>query len=186
MVRLIRLPASISSTNDRRLLQSAAKIPELPPGATTQDVRMFCEALVENVKDGLSINAKDTGGYSFKTVARKVIVAKVAPQDVRLPASPEPWIGWDGLRIKELTRWVPDEGEYLEPISTLSCEQARNFFAMPPVWISCFACYAGSLSKQQHDALRDAKSLDILTAIEKFRRDDGFSPSLMTVADALM
>ena len=114
------------------------------------------------------------------------MAAKVARQDVRLPASSEAWIGWGGLRMKELLQWMPDEVEYLDPLSNLSCAEARKLFAMPPIWISCFACYAGCLSKQQHEALRQAKSLDILTTIEKLKRDAGFSPSMMTLADALM
>ena len=147
---------------------------------------MFGEAVVQAVREGLNICAKDTKGYSYKTVARKVMVSTVEPLDVRLSASSDDASVWDGLRMEELMKWMPDEEDYLKPVRALTCSEARRMFAMPPPWISCFACYMGTLSPEQMGVLQKAKGSDILVAVEKFKTDNGFSPSIVSVAKALM
>ena len=162
---------------------AAAKIPDVKPGATVGDLKLFGEGVVQGVRDGLNITAKDTKGYSYKTVARKVLACMAAP--LRLSASGEGWSPWDGLRMEDLMKWMPDEENYLKPLMGLTCIEARRLFAMDPPWISCFACYMGTLSKEQVEVLQKAKHLDILIAIEKFRQSNGHAPSIMTVANSL-
>ena len=147
---------------------------------------MFCRAVVEATRTGLNVEAKDTQGYTYKTVARKVITTIVEPGDIRLAASSDDATVWDGLQMKEITEWMPDQGNYLRPLETLSGAEARRLFAMPPPWIGCFACYCSALTKPQIGALQRAKCIDVLLAIERFTRDHGYAPSLMTVANALM
>ena len=179
----MRLPASISNT--RRLVDVAARIPALPEGRTTQDMRALAEGVVKAVREGLDICAKDTKGYTYKTVARKVLAITTVPRDVRLTASSDDGSVWDGLKMDELLQWMPDEEDYLKPLEHLTCADARKLFAMPPPWISCFACYMGTLSKAQVAVLQKAKGIDMLLVIEKFRKKYGFAPSIKSVANAL-
>ena len=149
---------------------------------------MFGRSVVQAVKDGLNVSAAGSGGYTYKTVARKVLAVKgfgSQPEDMRLPASADAWSGWDGLQMREMMEWLPDENSYLKPLESLTCAEARKLFAIPPVWISCFACYVGCLSEQQYEVLKRATGLDILDTIEKWRRDKGTAPSIMSVADAM-
>ena len=122
----------------------------------------------------------ESGGYTYKTVARKVMA-------VRLSASsnPEDSKVYDPLEMTELLQWMPDEEEYLKPLESMSCADARMNFAMPVPWISCFACYMGTLKPSQVTLLKQATSEKILHAIEKFRMKNDFAPSIKTIAELL-
>lgn len=177
---------------DRRVISIAAKVPNLPTPPSTRDMRLCCDAVVQAVRQAFDICAKDTKGYTYKTVARKVIAVMAEPGDVRLSASGAAAheVGgdgnvWDGLRMQELLQWMPDEEDFLQPLTALSCQEARQLFAMSPPWISCFTCYISAMSKAQCDVLFRANSLEILVAIEKFEKANGFAPSIITIANML-
>ena len=87
--------------------------------------------------------------------------------------------------MQEILEWSPDQESYLEPLAMMSCKEARRTFAMPVLWISCFACYMGTLSSKHVVELQKAKSHDILEAIEVFRDKCGFAPGIKSVAQML-
>ena len=89
------------------------------------------------------------------------------------------------MQMKELMDWLPDEKSYLKPLESLTCGEARKLFAIPPLWLSCFACSAGCLSEEQYKVLQHATGAEILSTIEKWRWQVGTSPSMMSVADAM-
>ena len=164
----------------------------LPTGATANECHVFGETVTQAVREGLKVVAKDTKGYSYKTVGRKVMAVIL-----RLSASGDDERGrsladcddgsvWDSLRMDELMKWIPDEEDHLKPLEKLTCAEARQLFGMSPMWISCFACYIHTLSKEQRNVLQKAKGQDILTVIEKMQRESDFAPSIGSVADALM
>ncbi len=194
IISIIVIVIIIIIVRARRLLDIAATVPVLREGATTSELRAFCEGVVGAVRDGLNINAKGTKGYTYKTVARKVLTVMAVPKDMRRSASGDMRLSascddggtWDDVCMAELLSWMPDQEDYLKPLEVLSCAEARRLFAMPPPWISCFACYMGTLSKPQVVVLQKAKGIDILTAVEKFKKQRDFAPSIMSVASMLM
>ena len=189
----------------RRLIDEASAVPALPAAPTARDARAFCDAVTKATRQAFGVCAKDTNGYTYKTIARKIIVVFAEPggarlsasgeaaAGVRLPASGEAASGsesgfWDSLRMDEIAKWMPDEDETIKPLNGLTGAQARKMFAMSPPWISCFACYMLTLMKDEAKvhALMQASSIDILCAIEKFQSEHGFSPSIETVASQLI
>ena len=169
-----------------RLINVAAGVPVLPAAPTARDLRVFCPAVVAATQAAFEVSAKDTNGYTYKTIARKVMVLHAEPDtDIRLAASGADG-PWDPLHMSEILEWMPDEDELLKPLMILTCAQARRLFAMSPPWISCFACYMGTLSSKHIDALMGARSIDLLRTVERFGMEHDFAPSIETVAATLM
>jgi len=131
---------------------------------------------------------KDSSGYTYKTIARKIIVVMAEPGNLRLSASGDSGAHgcvWDKMHIEELMKWIPDEDEHLKPLSSMMGGEIRKLFGMSPPWISCFTCYMGVLKKGQIDVLQKSSSLDVLNAIERLQ-STGVSPSIESVVQALM
>jgi hypothetical protein len=123
---------------------------------------------------------KDSSGYTYKTIARKVIVVMAEPGNLRLSASGDSGAHgseWDKMHVEELMKWIPDEDEHLEPLSSMMGGEIRNLFGMSPPWISYFTCYMGVLKKGQIDVLQKSSSLDVLNVIERLQ-SKGVSPSI--------
>ena len=89
---------------------------------------------------GVRINASSDTGYTYETIARKVIAAQVEPRKaMRLTASGGHV--WDRLRMEEFVAWLPDCGDHLQPVMKLSCREVRDLFGMSPHWLGCFCCF---------------------------------------------
>ena len=54
------------------------------------------------------------------------------------------WNAIKDMKMEELSQWTPDEAGFLkkEPLSTMTCQQARQRFGVAPVMLSCWLCLA--------------------------------------------
>jgi len=74
---------------------------------------------------------KDSSGYTYKTIARKIIVVMAEPGNLRLSASGDSGAHgcvWDKMHIEELMKWIPDEDEHLKPLSSMMGGEMRKLF----------------------------------------------------------
>ena len=119
-----------------------------------------------------------SSGYTYKTVARKVIAYGSEPVQQEEV--------WDNLEMNLLMEWLPDESQHLLPLKTLSCRAARSQFGMSPLWISCFSCYTEKLDTHERKALMNAQSIQIFNAIEKYKATHGVFPSVQNMVRAIV
>ena len=50
-----------------------------------------------------------------------------------------------GVMMADIKAWLPDELAHTAPLDCLSTVDAYKLFAVSPLWISCFACFAAQL-----------------------------------------
>jgi hypothetical protein len=90
-----------------------------------QQLRDYGDSVTQAVRNAF----RCSGGYSHKTVGRKVIAFAHPPlrENIRLPASPGVW---DALPMNILMQLLPDVNEHTQPLQVLSGQEVRKLLAL--------------------------------------------------------
>jgi hypothetical protein len=91
--------------------------------------------------------------------------------------------------------WTPDEGGHCDPIAGMPVSEAVRRFGVAPLWVSCWACFAGGLSEEDCGRLLEADARRLYYVVHRHEANwvpfapglvvDQFSPMVHTFLDAL-
>ena len=72
-------------------------------------------------------------------------------------------IQWDQLSwpMSTILRWSPDATDQCSDIAEMSLEDVSRRFGTSPLWVSCWACFASGLSKDELDFAMGVKDRDL-------------------------
>ena len=138
------------------------------------EVRASGNAVLQATMEGLGL-AKD--GYCARAVARKVIgcAHEVENFGVR-----------QGVMRADIKAWLPDELAHAAPLDGMSTVEAYNVFAVSPLWISCFACFAAQLRSHIGQEMLEIELAKVRPARERIMKGGNMWPAMHSVVAAIM
>ena len=104
-------------------------------------------------KVGLTGGARDTHQYFVKHFTRMWLL--VLDRSDIFPGL------LDGFQVGTLMQWLPDQGNHIEPLKCWKGATVREKFALSPLEMSCWACFAGQMSDKECRKLLRASDADI-------------------------
>ena len=164
----------------KTLLHEAGQV-RLPASEGTlsqQQLREYGDSVTQAVQKAF----RCSGGYCCKTVGRKVIAFAhpLLREDVRLPASLDRGV-WDNLPMETMMQWLPDVNEHMRPLQALSGREVRMMFALPPLWVSMFACYLSCADKSIQEKSMRCPLARVLPDLELLMSKMEVMPSPITL-----
>ena len=93
---------------------------------------------------------------------------------------------FDSMKMKQVLRWTPDENHECDPVANLTCKEVHRAFGLSPLWVSCWACFAGFLTASDEEALMRTPERQFLRPVESFEKalhnefsmEDTFTPTM--------
>ena len=93
---------------------------------------------------------------------------------------------FDSMKMKQVLRWTPDENHECDPVANLTCKEVHRAFGLSPLWVSCWACFAGFLTASDEEALLRTPERQFLRPVESFEKalhnefsmEDTFTPTM--------
>ena len=73
---------------------------------------------------------------------------------------------WSSMPMSTILRWTPDEAQHCTPIAKMTAEAVCRVFGMSPLWVSCWACFSGSLTDDDVKVLEGVPERQFLHAVE--------------------
>ena len=164
----------------KTLLHEAGQV-RLPASEGTLSQQQLC-AYGDSVTQAVQKAFRCSGGYCCKTVGRKVIAFAhpLVREDVRLPASLDRGV-WDNLPMETMMQWLPDVNEHMRPLQALTGREVRMMFALPPLWVSMFACYLSCADKSIQEKSMRCPLARVLPDLELLMSKMEVMPSPITL-----
>jgi hypothetical protein len=132
-------------------------------------------------------SSKSPPGYLAKHFTRAVLLA-LDELHWGVPWAEVPWT------VGDLDRWCPDETGQMRMVHSMPLARAAEVFSLAaPLWVSCWACFAGGLSPGDLQRALSASDRAVVVAFASLARlprsldedPDQFSPVVADVLDKL-
>ena len=78
---------------------------------------------------------------------------------------------WDTLGTADLSAWLPHKKGHCQKLNGLQAKEARQRFAMSPLWISSLTCAWGGVPEDSALKARDGPAAEILICLTGMERE---------------
>jgi hypothetical protein len=154
----------------QHILDVAAKS-ELVWPSSADSLRTFAEGALELAQcirshrdsDGFGFVGGQESGYQVKHFVRSFLLG-VQESQMMAPGA------LDNTVMQELSRWVPDQNQHLEPLMGWSCSQVQSTLGIHALWLACWMCLAASMTAAEAERCLGHEDVTLLAPVLKYER----------------